>query len=214
MVKLQKDVLDHRINPLKKKMCPSHIHNILSVHDNWEANLQKHRDYTSLKMPSFKNVWVTDLTAETHDTCKLREWVEGEEYFPYKWISEVSSLSSLFLSFLPFWQKDTNTGWGPTLLPPYLHWLWITGSLTELVLNILSTLSCFMFGIDNSSTQFLTSIIHETVLWFLVIDKTQLKDPSSYKTWAAYKINALHIFMSILRTCITITIKPWVRKMY
>lgn len=102
MVKLQKDVLDHRINPLKKKMCPSHIHNILSVHDNWEANLQKHRDYTSLKMPSFKNVWVTDLTAETHDTCKLREWVEGEEYFPYKWISEVSSLSSLFLSFLPF----------------------------------------------------------------------------------------------------------------
>lgn len=34
--------------------------------NNWEANLQKQRDYISLKMPSFKNVWVTDLTAETH----------------------------------------------------------------------------------------------------------------------------------------------------
>lgn len=78
--------------------------------NNWEANLQKHRDYTSLKMPSFKNVWVADFTAETHDICKLREWVEGEEYFPYKWISEASSLSSLFLSFLSFWQKDSNTG--------------------------------------------------------------------------------------------------------
>lgn len=96
VVKLQKEVLDHRTNPLKKKKSLLLISTIFCwCMNNWEANLQKHRDYTSLKMPCFKNVWVADFTAETHDICKSREWVEGEEYFPYKWISEASSLSSI-----------------------------------------------------------------------------------------------------------------------
>lgn len=109
----------------------------------------------------------------------------------------------LFSSDFNHLEKWNSTGYSPTSLHQYLHWLWIVSSITELFLKVHSSLSCIILGYDNSSAQFLTSVVNKTDLWFLVITETQLKGSCSCKTWAE---EILYIFVSILRTCVTITI--------
>lgn len=89
----------------KKKFSVVHISTIFCrCMTTGKLTFQKERDYISLKMFSFRDVQVAWFNCWETCICKLREWVEGEEYFPYKWISEVSSLGSLFLRFQSFWE--------------------------------------------------------------------------------------------------------------
>lgn len=136
----------------------------------------------------------------------MREWAEGAKYFLYK---KVFWGFFLLLSFPQISVILKSKIALSTIQLPFTITFpdfWIVSSITELFLKVHSSLSCIMLGSDNSSTQFLTSIINKTALWILVITETQLKGPCLYKTWAEYKRNTLYGFMSILRTCVTISV--------
>lgn len=74
--------------------------------NNWEANLQKQRDYISLKMPSFKNVWVTDLTAETHGYANWESGLKERSTFH---INGFLRFLLLVLYFSDFYHFEKST---------------------------------------------------------------------------------------------------------